>query len=228
MFKKLIVFMIFVLSLSISGIAYAKPATFVPKIISPPQGHYIPTPQGDIVLPNFLGDFSKYKYSQLIKLEQKFGGKNKKTVIEDLEMAKNNKGKPYPFIPVGNFHGQLKKTGVVKVVFGISGSSLENLFETFGNIYYMARYLKLHKIPYKMAVVVYGIMASYLYKKDKFIAKPLLRSYKDGVKFYVCYNALMVSHLIKPIIFPFVKPVPMGILKIYELRKRGYLYFTNP
>ena len=240
MFKKLIVFMIFILSLSISGIAYAKPATFVPKIISPPQGHYISPPQGhyisspqrNISLPNFLTQFNKYKYSKLIKLEQKFGGKNKKTVLKDLKIAKNHiknhKKTPFPFIPAGNFHGQLKKTGVVKVVFGISGGNLGNLFETLGNIYYIVRYLKLHKIPYKMAVVVYGFMASYLYKKDKAIAKPLLRSYKYGVKFYVCYNALMINHLIKPVIFPFVKTVPMGILKIYELRKKGYLYFTNP
>ena len=223
MFKKLIVFVIFVLSLSISGIAYAKPAIFVskivPKIIPLPQGPYILPPRENVLLG---------KYKKLIKLEQKFGGKNKKIVLKDLKIGEYSKKKPYPFIPVGNFHGQLKKTGVVKIVFGISGGNLLNLSETFGNIYYMVRYLKLHKIPYKIALVVYGITASYFYKKDKFIAKASLISYKYGVKFYVCYNALMINRLIKPIIFSFVKPVPMGTLKIYELRKRGYLYFTNP
>jgi intracellular sulfur oxidation DsrE/DsrF family protein len=27
---------------------------------------------------------------------------------------------------------------------------------------------------------------------------------------------------------PIVKPVPMGALKIYELKKEGYIYITNP
>lgn len=179
----------------------------------------------------------KKSYKSLIKLESRYGGKNKKTVIADLKIAQNHKfsGKNTPpaFIPVGKYN-HLK--GPLKIVFGISGGDVNNLKETLGNIFYMLRYVHYNHLKYKIAVVIYGKMAAELNPKlkdgyindNKMIFQDLNFAHKHGVKFYVCYNALMLNHLIHKQIPYFVKPVPMGLLKIYELRKEGYLYFTNP
>jgi intracellular sulfur oxidation DsrE/DsrF family protein len=192
-----------------------------------------------ILIVSFLKTSSspKKSYKSLIKLETRYGGKNKKIVIEDLKMASASKfsGKitPPPFIPVGKYN-RLK--GPLKIVFGISGGDVNNLKETLGNIYYVLRYVHYNHLKYKMAVVIYGKMASQLNPKikggyfndSKMIFQDFNYAHKHGVKFYVCYNALMLNHLIHKQIPYFVKPVPMGLLKIYELREEGYLYFTNP
>ena len=178
----------------------------------------------------------KKPYSQLIKLEQKFGGKNKKTVLTDLKIVKSysTSGQltPPKFIPVGKLKG-LKSP--LKIVFGVSGGDKNNLKETLGNIFYMIQYAKKNNLKYKVAVVIYGKMVGLLHPtiKDGYLVKnrintDMLYAVKHGVKFYACYNALMINHLIHKEIPYFVKPVPMGLLKVYELRKRGYLYFTNP
>ena len=179
----------------------------------------------------------KKSYKSLIKLEKRFGGKNKKTVIEDLKIAFvhefSGKTTPPPFIPVGKYN-HLK--GPLKIVFGISGGDVNNLKETLGNIYYVLRYVHYNHLKYKIAVVIYGKMAGKLNPKvnggyifhNSMIFSDLNYAHKHGVKFYVCYNALMINHLIHKQIPYFIKPVPMGLLKIYELREEGYLYFTNP
>ncbi len=184
--------------------------------------------------------FKQIPYNELYKIETEHGGGNKKTVLKNIKIAKHSAliHTIAPLIPVGSFHGQLKKTGTVKIVFGLSGFNLPLFFETAGNIYYLERYLKLHNEKYKIAFVVYGAMAGILKKnivfKNKVLqqhnrfAQALFRLHNEGVKIYVCYNALMYAHLVHYLLPSYIKTVPMGILKIYELRKRGYLYFTNP
>jgi intracellular sulfur oxidation DsrE/DsrF family protein len=178
----------------------------------------------------------KKSYSTLIKLEQKFGGKNKETVLTDLKIAKSyaTSGQltPPKFIPVGKYKN-LKSP--LKIVFGISGGDKNNLKETLGNIFYIIQYAKKNNLKYKFAVVIYGKMAAYLHPVPKggYLIKnrintDMLYAVKHGVKFYACYNALMINHLIHKEIPYFVTPVPMGLLKVYELRQKGYLYFTNP
>ena len=195
-----------------------------------------------VLIVSFLKTSTRKKsYKSLIKLENRYGGKNKKTVIEDLKIAFahefSGKITPPPFIPVGKYK-HLK--GPIKIVFGISGGDVNNLKETLGNIYYALRYAHHNHLKYKFAVVIYGKMAGKINPKVKdgyiggyigdsrIIFYDLNYAHKHGVKFYVCYNALMLNHLIRKQIPYFIKPVPMGLLKIYELRKEGYLYFTNP
>lgn len=172
-----------------------------------------------------------YRYSKLISMEKKTTSKNKSLVLKDLKIAKKGGNPPYSFIPVGTFHGKLKKTGTVKVVFGLAGKHKATVAETFGNIYYIFKYLKFHHIKYKLALVIYGAQASRLgYKQmgSPDFNNSLRIFHEEGLKIYVCYNALMVNHEIGAMIPKFVHPVPMGVLKIYELRKAGYMYFTNP
>ena len=179
----------------------------------------------------------KTPYSKLIRLEKKFGGKNKKTVLADLTIAKNyqmsGKLTPPEFIPAAGKIKGLKSP--LKIVFGISGGDVNNFKETLGNIYYIVQYAKHYHLKYKIAVVVYGKMVSYLrfipksgYIVSNRISTDMLYAVKHGVKFYACYNALMINHLIHRQLPYFVKPVSMGALKIYSFRKKGYLYFTNP
>ena len=179
---------------------------------------------------------AKKSYFKLIKLEQKFGGKNKKTVLADLKIAKSyamsGQLTPPKFTPVGRYKDLQSP---LKIVFGISGGDKNNLKETLGNIFYMIQYAKKNNLKYKISVVIYGKMAGYLHPETTGgyimtgrINADMLYAVKHGVKFYVCYNALMINHLIHKEIPYFVKPVPMGLLKVYELRKKGYLYFTNP
>ena len=86
---------------------------------------------------------AKKSYFKLIKLEQKFGGKNKKTVLTDLKIAKSyamsGQLTPPKFIPVGKYK-DLKSP--LKIVFGISGGDKNNLKETLGNIFYIIQYAK--------------------------------------------------------------------------------------
>ena len=197
--------------------------------------------------------FKPMPYDELYKIEMNHGGKHKHVVLKNIKImeyyVRHKIRRVYPLIPVGNFGGKIKKLGTVKIVFGLSGNNLGNFLETAGNIYYMERYLKLHGEKYKIRLVLYGAMARIL-GKQKIIKPAYLLHIPAGIKFkkpvkvnplrilrllhkwgvgiYVCYNALMYAHLVHYLIPDFVKPVPMGILKIYELRKEGYLYFTNP
>lgn len=232
MFKKtipFIVLIVFIISLSHSAYAAGNPKNLInqPIILNPAN-----------MIPDQF--FKQTPYNKLYKIEMEHGGKNKKTVLKNIKITKHSVliHTIAPLIPVGSFHGQLKKTGTVKIVFGLSGFNLPIFFETAGNIYYLERYLKLHNEKYKIAFVVYGAMAGILKKdivfKNKVLqqhnqfAQALFRLHKEGVKIYVCYNALMYAHLVHYLIPGYIKTVPMGILKIYELRKEGYLYFTNP
>ena len=180
---------------------------------------------------NIQNVYYGYRYSKLISMEKKTTSKNKSLVLKDLKIAEKGGNPPYSFIPVGSFHGKLKKTGTVKVVFGLAGKHKSTVAETFGNIYYIFKYLKFHHIKYKLALVIYGAQASRLgYKQmgSPDFNNSLRIFHEEGLKIYVCYNALMINHEIGAMIPKFVHPVPMGVLKIYELRKTGYIYFTNP
>lgn len=184
--------------------------------------------------------FKVVPYKELYKIETNHGGKNKQTVLKNIKIIEHSVliHTIAPLIPVGSFHGKLRKTGTVKIVFGLSGFNLPDFFETAGNIYYIERYLRKHNEKYKIAFVIYGAMAGVLKKnivfKNKILqqhnqfAQALFRLRNEGVKIYVCYNALMYVHLVHYLIPNYVKTVPMAVLKIYELRKEGYLYFTNP
>ena len=177
--------------------------------------------------------YRKYTYKELIKIEQEYGGKHKALVIRNILIAhKDTNGKhpvlPVPIDPVGTFHGGLKKLGTIKMVFGVSGNQLQNVMETFGNIYYMLRYTHLHHEKIKLAVVFYGVISLLMNNTDKTIAAYIHKYSKEGVKFYVCYNAMILNNLVRATLIKGVTPVPMGLLKVYELRKEGYKYVTNP
>ena len=177
-----------------------------------------------------------YSYARLYKIEKlKSKSSRKKIVLRNLKDMKkyiNDNIKPYPFIPMGKYKS-LK--GPIKIVFGVSGGNVMNLAETLGNVFYILRYADRYRLKYKIDVVLYGAMAGFTglnYIKYHSSFKPyatlMNREYKKGVKFYVCYNALLINHLIGAVISPIVEPVPMGALKIYEFEKRGYVYITNP
>ncbi|WP_144060552.1 DsrE family protein [Archaeoglobus sulfaticallidus] len=48
--------------------------------------------------------------------------------------------------------------------------------------------------------------------------------HKQGVKFYVCNNALNVHNISKEDIFELCEVVPAGITKLVELQREGYAY----
>ena len=173
--------------------------------------------------------FDRISLSAAIKTEKFYGGVNKKLVIKDLKMERKFKSF-IPFDTIGSFHGQLKKTGTVKIVFGISGNNLGNFYETMGNIWYIFRYLKSHQEKAKIRVVFYGAIVKNLnpQKTNPKIIKIMKKYYGEGVKFYACYNAMMINHLVRANLPYYIKPVPMGVLKIYTLIKKGYVYITNP
>lgn len=164
-----------------------------------------------------------------IDYEKKHGGIHKKTVIKDLKMELNKKHLgPFPLIPVGTFNGKLKKTGTIKVVFGVGGNNPGTMMETLGNINFMLRYAEFHHEKYKISVVFYGAMSRLIMILPAFIYNTMERYHKKGVKFYVCYNALMINGFVASNLPHYIKTVPMSVLKIYLLRKEGYIYFTNP
>ncbi len=173
--------------------------------------------------------FGRISLSTAIQAEKIYGGVNKKLVIKDLKMEKKYKSF-IPFDTIGSFHGQLKKTGTIKIVFGVSGNNLGNFYETMGNIWYLFRYIKFHHEKARIRVVFYGAIVKYLnpQKTNPKIIKIMKKYYGEGVKFYACYNAMMINHLVRANLPYYVKPVPMGVLKIYTLIKRGYVYITNP
>ena len=105
--------------------------------------------------------FGRISLSTAIKTEKVYGGVNKKLVIKDLQMERKYKSF-IPFVTVGSFNGQLKKTGTIKIVFGISGNNLGNFYETMGNIWYIFRYVKLHREKVKIRVVFYGAIVKNL------------------------------------------------------------------
>ena len=248
MFKRIFVFLFVFIFLAYSAV-YAENTNNIKT-----KGHLlvINTPHVIVAVPpNQLFFSQPMSYKKLYGIEKARGGRHKQSVLKNIKIAEhyfNHKiRKVYPLIPVGSFHGQLKKTGIIKIVFGISGNNLGNFIETAGNIYYMERYLKSRGENYKIKLVLYGGMARILAKRKSYkrhiihgikpvhnlapVINPmriLSHLHKWGVRIYVCYNALMYAHLVHYLIPDFVKTVPMGILKIYELRKEGYLYFTNP
>ena len=177
----------------------------------------------------FALKFGRISLSTAIKTEKVYGGVNKKLVIKDLQMERKYKSF-IPFDTVGSFNGQLKKTGTIKIVFGISGNNPGTFYDTMGNIWYIFRYVKLHREKVKIRVVFYGAIVKNLnpQKTNPKIIKIMKKYYGEGVKFYACYNAMMINHLVRFNLPYYIKPVPMGVLKIYTLVKRGYVYITNP
>lgn len=170
---------------------------------------------------------SQKSYPTLIKIEKQYGGRHKKTVIEDLNIGEFTQSPP-PFYPIGSFDGQLKKIGKVKIVIGISGRS-GHLAESLQDIFYILRYLKEHKIKYKIKVVLYGSIVTELNaNKYKTSGNFYLfrQEYKKGVRFYVDYNSLIINHLLRSQIPYFITTSPVGILKIYLLREKGYLFLS--
>ncbi|MCL4427500.1 MAG: DsrE family protein [Deltaproteobacteria bacterium] len=173
--------------------------------------------------------YGRISLSQAIKTEKIYGGVNKKLVIKDLKLEKEYKAF-IPFKPVGNYDGKLKKTGTVKIVFGVSGGDVHNFYETMGNVFYIFRYVKSRGEKAKIRVVFYGKMVKFLnpQRTNPKIIKMMKEFYDEGVRFYACYNALMINHLVKSNLPYYIKPVPMGALRIYLFVKRGYVYITNP
>lgn len=182
--------------------------------------------------------FKNRGYEKLLMIEQKYGSVHKNIVEKDIKMFIKRKRKKYiksslKLIPIGNFNGFFKKNGIVKIVFSISGASAVNAQETFGNIYYIVRYLTYHHYKYKLAVVVWGSATGLLFnphknkKTTRIFRKEIFFSHKKGVKFYDCYNSLLFNHLVYHLLPKFVQPVPMGVLELYKLQRSGYIYVVN-
>lgn len=179
-----------------------------------------------IIIVTLIGMYGGSRYSKLYRMERIYGGANKSVVLKNIRIAENT-DRPHPFISVGTFHGKLSKTGTVKIVFGIAGKNPSYFDETLGNAYYAIRYMRTKHIKFKVAIVVYGAMVVQL-KPGGQLEPLVMKMHKAGVKFYACYNAMLINRIIRASLPAYITPVPMGILKIYELEKRGYLYFTNP
>jgi intracellular sulfur oxidation DsrE/DsrF family protein len=171
---------------------------------------------------------------RLILTEKQYGGKDKNIVIKNIKMLLKGRGNtvtPPNFIPMGNFNGELKSFKTIKIVFGVSTDSLSMYNETLGNIFYITRYLNFHHEKYKIAVVIYGKGVNFMRKG--FLSKRLYKETelfinKNHVKFYTCYNALLLNLMNSHSLIKGVKPVPMGALKIYVLtHKYGYFYITS-
>ena len=233
-----VVFFVFFLIAEVFGLstAFASSTDLPPDLPSPVQGF------------NSSGNFNKAKHlwvQEAIAEEKKFGGKHKKTTIENLHsIDKSIDSGMWPnLIPVGNFHGAIKKIGTVKIVYGVSSIDPYRVQATFGNIKRVSEYLNKTKTPYKIEVVVYDYAVKYFDSrpgKNLFetggLPEPLgeqlekyIQSLKNSkhVKIVLCRMAMTGAGMVRHDIPDWIGITPMASLEIVRLVKNGYVYLTN-
>lgn len=141
---------------------------------------------------------------------------------------------PVPKIPFDSklsFGGYFKNHQPVKLLFAI-GQPGGQTRESLVNAAYVINYLRAKGYKYKIHVVFYskGVLVA-----DRFNGRfsagwgPELDVLgKHGVTFSVCHNAMVLFHVKSNELYPFMHPIPAGILSIAEYEGRGYLPIFNP
>lgn len=138
-----------------------------------------------------------------------------------------------PNIPLAknlSFDGFFKEHQPVKIVWGIGQPGAQTT-ESLWNCALVIKYLAAHNYHYKIHIVFYskGDLVADMFSSKYSSWGPLLRTlHKDGVTFTVCHNAMYLFHIHKNDLYPFVKPIPAGILSLVEYEMRGYMPIYNP
>ncbi len=135
-----------------------------------------------------------------------------------------------PQNPKLSYGGFFKHHQPVKIVF-VVGQPGPQLKESLINSALVIRYLKSKGYRYKIHVVLY---AKAVEVADQFNVKysswgPLLKAlHKQGETFTVCHNAMELFHVKINDLYPFMKPIPAGILSVVQYEREGYMPIFNP
>lgn len=133
--------------------------------------------------------------------------------------------------PKLSFNGYFKHHQPVKIVFAI-GQPGGQTNESLVNAALVINYLRSKGYRYKIHIVFYskGVLIA-----DRFNGKysaswgpELDLLSKHGVTFSVCHNAMSLFHVKSDELYPYMRPIPAGILSIAEYEGRGYLPIFNP
>lgn len=138
-----------------------------------------------------------------------------------------------PNIPLDSkisFNGFFRKHQPVKIVWGIGQPGAQTT-ESLWNAALVIKYLQAHHYRYKIHVVLYSkaVLLGDMFNAHFNTWGPLLRKLsKEGVTFTVCHNAMYLFHVHTKDLYPFMHPIPAGILSIVEYEMRGYSPIFNP
>ncbi len=136
-----------------------------------------------------------------------------------------------PQNPHLSFGGYFKHHQPVKILFAI-GQPGGQVTESLVNGALVLRYLAARGYRYKIHYVFYskGVLVA-----DEFNQRysagwgPLLNAlHKQGVTFSVCHNAMALLHVKSNELYPYIRPIPAGILEIVKYEERGYAPIFNP
>ena len=139
-----------------------------------------------------------------------------------------------PNIPVASdlsFHGFFRHHQPVKILFAIGqpgGQTSESLI----NAALVIKYLESKGYRYKIHFVFYSkgvLVADRLNQRYSAGWAPLIEAlHRKGVTFSVCHNAMVLLHVKRAEVFPFMQIAPAGILSVVEYQDKGYVPIFNP
>lgn len=138
-----------------------------------------------------------------------------------------------PNIPLDNkisFNGFFKSHQPVKIVWAIGQPGVQAT-ESLWNAALVIKYLQAHHYKYRIHIVLYskGVLLADVFSSHFNTWGPLLRKlHAAGVTFTVCHNAMYLFHVRTKDLYPFMHPIPAGILSVVEYEMRGYSPIYNP
>jgi intracellular sulfur oxidation DsrE/DsrF family protein len=136
-----------------------------------------------------------------------------------------------PQNPRLSFGGYFKRHQPVKIVFAI-GQPGGQTTESLVNGALVIKYLVSKGYKYKIHYVFYSkgvLVADRFNQRYSASWAPLLGAlHRSGVTFTVCHNAMALLHVRSDDLYPYMKPIPAGILSLVEYEARGYQPIFNP
>lgn len=136
-----------------------------------------------------------------------------------------------PQNPRLSFGGYFKRHQPVKIVFAI-GQPGGQTTESLVNGALVIKYLVAKGYKYKIHYIFYSkgvLVADRFNQRYSASWAPLLGAlHRNGVTFTVCHNAMALLRVRSDDLYPYMKPIPAGILSLVEYEARGYQPIFNP
>ena len=136
-----------------------------------------------------------------------------------------------PQNPHLSFGGYFKHHQPVKILFAI-GQPGGQTTESLVNGALVIKYLDSKGYKYEIHYVFYSkgvLVADQFNQRYSASWAPLLGAlHRNGVTFSVCHNAMALLHVRSNDLYPYMRPIPAGILSIVEYESRGYQPIFNP
>ncbi len=121
------------------------------------------------------------------------------------------------------------KHRIIKIVYQLDSASPKKWGRVIHHITNSMAPFEYNPMKYHIELVLYGGGIKMGMKKfDKKFKSTLQSLVTYGLKIRACHNTMVGMHITIPMLFPFVKVVPAGVLEIARKEMQGYAYEVGP